>query len=82
MDSGRQEFLQDRAKQSEQAESNFDGDNDGNGFAARSHGGLEAPLLHGFDGFFFQTKSRDPSRPEFQWRGRPRVMTAWSTTVP
>src|SRR5579863_7006100 len=42
----------------EQSERNFDGDDNGNGFAAGTIGGLEAPLLHGFDRFFFQAKSR------------------------
>src|SRR5216684_3822247 len=42
----------------EQSESNFDGDDHGNGFPARPIGRLESPLLHGFYGFFFQPKSR------------------------
>src|SRR5579863_1315315 len=41
-----------------QPESNFDRDDYRNGFSAGTIGGLEAPLLHGFHRFFFQTKPR------------------------
>ena len=41
-----------------QSESNFDGNDYGNRFSAGTIGGLKAPLLHGFHGFFFQPKSR------------------------
>ena len=53
----------------------------GNRLAARAHGRLEAPLLHGFHGFFFESEAR--ALHDLNFVARPSgVMTACSTTVP